>query len=352
MTLCVDMMKSSGYAAMEQGSNLVPFSFERRSPGPNDVVIDIRYCGICHTDLNAIRNMFGSQTYPLVPGHEITGKVIAVGEKVTKLKVGDWAGVGPIVDSCGKCSHCEDNLEPYCLEGMTRTYGFPDRHGVMAYGGFSDNYVVDEHFSLALPAGLDPAGAAPLLCAGITTYSALRRAGIGPYDKVGIVGLGGLGHLAVKWAHTMGSQVAVFTTSPEKAEQAIQLGANEAIISKDEEAMARHKDSFDYILDTVSGAHDVNIYLDALKFEGTLCLVGMPETAPVVAPGLLAVGRRILTGSMIGGMAETQEMLDYAAEHDITSDIEVINIQQVNEAFERMEHGDVRYRFVIDMASR
>jgi uncharacterized zinc-type alcohol dehydrogenase-like protein len=345
------MTPAYGYAALKQNAALEPFSFERREPGPRDIVIDIAYCGVCHTDVHAVKNSWGYQGYPVVPGHEIIGKVVAVGNEVTKLKAGDWAGVGTIVDSCRDCDHCERDLEPYCVEGMTPTYGATDRQGLTTYGGYSNNYVIDERFALVVPSGLDLPGAAPLLCAGITTYSPLKRAGIGPGKKVGIVGLGGLGHLGVKWASAMGATVVVFSTTPEKAADAARLGASEAVVSTDADAMAKHAGSFDFILDTVSGDHDLNQYVALLKLEGELCLVGLPTKPPAISPILLAMGRRVVSGSMIGGLAETQEMLEFAAEHGISSDIEKIAMDRIGEAFERIEQGDVRYRFVVDMAT-
>jgi len=343
------MMRAFGYAATKPQEQLRPFSFERRAPGPHDVVVAIRYCGICHTDLHAVENSWGWQTFPVVPGHEIIGQVTAVGEKVRKLKEGDWAGVGTIVDSCRHCAPCEHGLEPHCQEGMTPTYGAPDRQGRMTFGGYSNNYVVDEHFALVLPPGLDPAGAAPLLCAGITTYSPMKRAGVGPGQKVGVIGLGGLGHVAVKFARAFGAQVFVFTTTAGKAADAKRLGADAAILSTDPDAMAQHKGTFDFILDTVSGAHEINPYIELLGLNGTLCLVGMPTVMPTISPMLLAMGRRVVTGSMIGGPVETQEMLDFAAQWGITAEVEMIGVDQINAALERLAKGDVRYRFVIDM---
>lgn len=345
------MVQSYGYAALAAKGRLVPFSFERREPGPHDVVLEIKFCGVCHTDLNAIENAYGWQTYPVVPGHEIVGRVVAVGDKVTKLKPGDWAGVGTIVDSCRTCGPCQQGLEPHCAAGMTPTYGAPDRDGRMTFGGYANNYVVDEHFTLIVPAGLDPASAAPLLCAGITTYSPLRRAGVGPGHKVGVIGLGGLGHVAVKFAAALGAEVIVFSTSLEKVADAKRLGASEAVLSTDAEAMAPLRGTFDFIMDTVSGPHDINPYIELLQLNGTLCLVGMPATMPSVSPMLLAMGRRVVTGSMIGGLEETQEMLEFAARAGIRADIEIIRIDQVEEAFVRLAKGDVRYRFVIDMDS-
>lgn len=345
------MMQSRGVAAMQSGDRLRPFEFERREPGPNDVVVDIRFCGVCHTDIHAVNNSWSYQTYPVVPGHEIIGKVVSVGKNVTKLQPGDWAGVGTIVDSCRACDPCAAGLEPHCETGMTPTYGAPGRDGLMTFGGYSNNYVVDEHFALVLPEGLDPAGAAPLLCAGITTYSPLKRAGIGKGSRVGIIGLGGLGHVAVKWARAFGADVFVFTTTAAKAEDAERLGANQAIVSTEPEALEALRGSFDFLLDTVSGAHDINPFVGLLKLNGTLCMVGMPVEPPTVSPLLLAMGRRIVTGSMIGGLAETQEMLEFAAKHHITADIETIRADQIDDAFHRIERGDVRYRFVVDMST-
>jgi len=345
------MTQSHGYAATEPRGRLIPFRFDRREPGPDDIVIAISYCGICHTDLHAVENAWGYHTFPLVPGHEIVGKVKSIGKNVKKFKLGDWAGVGTIIDSCRRCARCLENLEPHCVEGMTQTYGVPDRQGRMTYGGYSNDFVVNEHFALVLPEGLDPAGTAPLLCAGITTYSPLKRAQLRPGKKVGIVGVGGLGHVAVKFARAFGARVVVFTTSPNKAADALRLGAHEAVISADQTAMASHLGTLDYILDTVSGEHDLNRYINLLKFEGTLCLVGMPLTPLPIVPALLAMGRRVITGSMIGGMEETQEMLAFAAKHRIASDIELVRMDQVNEAFDRLRRNDVRYRFVIDLST-
>ncbi len=340
-----------GYAALRSAAPLQPFAFERREPGQHDIVLAVRYCGVCHTDLNAIANVRGHQQYPLVPGHEIVGTVVAAGSAVSKFEPGDWAAIGTIIDSCRNCEPCRQGLEPYCSNGMTGTYGSVDRHGMMAYGGYANNYVVDEHFAHRLPPELDPASSAPLLCAGITTYSPMRRAGVGLGDRVGIIGLGGLGHVAVKLARAMGAKVSVFSTSPKKENDALRLGADELIILTDHEAFARNAGAFDFILDTVSGDHDVDPFLGLLRFEGIFCLVGMPVTQIPISPVLLARGRRIVTGSMIGGLPETEEMLAFCAQHGVVADIELIRMADINGALKRLEQGDVRYRFVIDMAS-
>ncbi|API58691.1 hypothetical protein BSL82_04660 [Tardibacter chloracetimidivorans] len=344
------MTQAHGYAALEQGGTLKPFAFARREPGLQDIVVDIRYCGVCHTDLNAVRNILGYYAFPLVPRHEIVGKVVHIGDGVTRFQPGDWAGIGTVIDSCGSCDHCRDGLEPYCRKGATSTYGRPDRHGQMAYGGYADNYVIDERYAFRIPSGLDPASAAPLLCAGITTYSPLRRAGIGARHKVGIVGLGGLGHIAVKWAKMFGAHVTVLTTSADKAADAKRLGANDATVSTDLEAMTALNGTLDFILDTVAASHDLNDYLKLLKLGGELCLVGIPAEQPEISPLLLAAGRRSVSGSMTGGLAETEEMLELAARHRIACDVEIIAMSQINAAFERLGRGDVHYRFVIDMA--
>jgi uncharacterized zinc-type alcohol dehydrogenase-like protein len=341
-----------GYAALVEGGILEPFDFERRDPTPYDIVIDIHYCGICHTDVNAIRNVRRNYSYPLVPGHEIVGKVVHAGEHVHRFKVGDWAGVGTITDSCRMCGHCGEGLEPYCREGMTGTYGVRDRQGRMTYGGFSSNYVIDAAYAFRIPAGLDPAKAAPLLCAGITTYSPLRRAGIAQGWKVGVIGLGGLGHMAVKWAKLFGAHVVVLTTTFGKVADARRLGADEAVLSSDANVMHAQAGTFDFILDTVSGNHDINAYIRLLKLDGELCLVGIPEKPFDVSPVLLASGRRSMSGSMIGGLAETEEMLELAACAGVACDIEIIGVEQINDALERLGRGDVRYRFVIDMKKK
>lgn len=347
------MIKTSGYAARDSISPLGPFKFERRDPGPRDVQIEILYCGVCHSDLHLARNEWGKTEYPIVPGHEITGRVIQVGNQVQKFKPGDLAAVGVMVDSCRSCDECHDDLEQFCRNGTTFTYNSPDKHtGKMTFGGYSTQIVVDEHFVFHISSKLDPAGVAPLLCAGITTYSPLRHWHVGTGDKVGIVGLGGLGHMGVKLAHAMGAHVVLFTTSPGKATDAIRLGADEVVISKNPEEMQKHLHSFDFILNTVAASHKLDLYLELLKRDGTMCLVGIPSSPhPSPDVGELIFMRRQLAGSLIGGIRETQEMLDFCAEHNIVSDIELIPIQKINEAYERMLKSDVKYRFVIDIAT-
>jgi len=324
----------------------------RRAPTAEDVVIDILYCGVCHSDLHQVRNEWQNTIYPCVPGHEIVGRVVEIGSAVTKFKVGDIAAVGCMVDSCGHCPECADGLEQYCEHFPTFTYNGEDKHlGGMTYGGYSERVVVKESFTLKVDSKLDLAAVAPLLCAGITTYSPLRHWKVGPGQKVGVVGLGGLGHMAVKFAHAFGAHVVVFTTSPRKKEDALRLGADEVIVSTDPAQMAAHARSFHFILDTVAADHDINAYLAMLKRDGTLTQVGVPPAPLSVAAFNVILPRRQLAGSAIGGIAETQEMLDFCAEHNIVSDIEMIRIQDVNEAYERLLKSDVKYRFVIDMAS-
>ena len=344
------MTASKGYAATSAQSPLAPFSFERREPLATDIVVDILYCGVCHSDLHMARNEWGQAVYPMVPGHEIVGRVTAVGSAVTRFKVGDIAAIGVIVDSCRTCSPCNSGQEHYCEKGATLTYAAPDRvDGSITMGGYSSNYVVDQRFAHTVPANLDLAGVAPLLCAGITTYSPLRHWKVGPGMKVGIVGLGGLGHMGLKFAHSFGAHVVQLTTSLKKKEDALRLGASEVLLSTDADAMARHARSFDFILDTASAPHDLEPYLSLLKQDGTLALVGLPEKPPAVSVFSLITKRLSIAGSMIGGMPETQEMLDYCGKHNITADVEVIPVQQINEAFERMLRQDVKYRFVLDM---
>lgn len=340
------------FAAQSATSPLAPFTLERRDPTASDVAIEILFCGVCHSDLHMARNEWSMSAYPVVPGHEIVGRVTGVGSAVTKFRQGDLVAVGCMVDSCRTCPQCERGLEQYCDKGMVLTYNSPDKHtGKMTYGGYSEGIVVDEAFVLKVPETLDPAAAAPLLCAGITTYSPLKHWNVGPGQKVGIVGLGGLGHMGVKFAHAFGAEVVLFTTSPGKIEDGKRLGADQVVISKNADEMQKHARSFDFILDCVSAEHDINAYLNLLKVDGTLCLVGAPENPlPVAAFGLL-MGRRSFAGSGIGGIQETQEMLDFCGQHNVTSDIEMINIQQINDAYERLLKSDVKYRFVIDMAS-
>jgi uncharacterized zinc-type alcohol dehydrogenase-like protein len=348
------MSKAKAYSAASATSPLASTVIERREPTPNDVQIEILYCGVCHSDLHTVRNEWEAAmatVYPCVPGHEIVGRVTKVGSAVTKFKVGDLAAVGCLVDSDGTCPACKEGLEQFC-PGMVLTYNSPDKHtGGVTYGGYSDSIVVTENFVLRVPENLDLAGAAPLLCAGITTYSPMRHWGVTKGKKVGVVGLGGLGHMGVKFAHALGAHTVVFTTSPSKKEDALRLGADEVVISRDANEMAKHAGSFDFILDAVAAEHDLNAYVNLLKRDGNLTLVGAPaEPLPVAAFGLI-FARRSVSGSLIGGIAETQEMLDFCGEHNITSDVEVIPIQQINEAYERMLKSDVKYRFVIDMAS-
>ena len=340
------------YAAQSATSALAPFGIARREPGPLDVEIEILYCGVCHTDLHQVRNEWNGTIYPCVPGHEIVGRVKRAGNRVAKFKPGDLAAVGCMVDSCRTCPSCRAGLEQYCLASPIWTYNSEDKHlGGHTFGGYSTNVVVDVAFVLRVPAGLDLAGTAPLLCAGITTYSPLRHWKVGPGQKVGAVGLGGLGHMAVKFARAFGAHVVLFTTSPGKIADGLRLGAHEVVVSKDADAMKKHQGSFNFILDAVAAQHDINAYLSLLKLDGTLTLVGAPpQPLPVAVFNLLAP-RRSFAGSCIGGIAEPQEMLDFCAAHGIVSDIEVIPIQKINEAYDRMLKQDVRYRFVIDMAS-
>ncbi len=346
------MSEAKGYAAHSHDTPLVPFSFQRRAPLANDVVIDILYCGICHSDIHQARNEWGSSSFPMVPGHEIVGVVSQVGSAVSRFKLGDKVGVGCLVDSCRTCSECQDGLEQYC-EHPVFTYNSYDSHlNTQTYGGYSNRIVVDQHFVLAISDKLDLAATAPLLCAGITTYSPLKHWQVGPGSKVGIVGLGGLGHMGVKFAHALGAEVVLFTTTPSKAQDAKRLGADAVVISNNAEDMAKHALSFDFILNTVAAPHNLDAYTQLLKRDGTLCLVGVPDHPhPSPSVGALIFKRRQLAGSLIGGIKETQEMLDFCAEHSIVSDIEVIAMQDVNNAFERVLRSDVKYRFVIDMAS-
>jgi alcohol dehydrogenase (NADP+) len=346
------MLKTHGYATHSANSPLVPFNFERRELGPKDIQIEILYCGVCHSDIHQVRNEWGNSTFPMVPGHEIIGKVTAVGHQVTGFSIGQTVGVGCLVDSCRVCPDCQENLEQYC-NAPTFTYNSLDNvSGGNTYGGYSSKIVVDQHFVLHISDKLDPAAAAPLLCAGITTYSPLKHWQVGKGDKVGIVGLGGLGHMGVKFARAMGAHVVLFTTSANKVDDAIRLGAHEVVISKDTEAMQKHRLSFDFILNTVAAAHNLDSFTELLKRDGTLCLVGVPDHPhPSPSIGNLIFKRRQIAGSLIGGLKETQEMLDFCAEHNIVSDIEIIPIQQINEAYERMLKSDVKYRFVIDLLS-
>ncbi|WP_213304480.1 NAD(P)-dependent alcohol dehydrogenase [Paraburkholderia sacchari] len=347
------MYPTYGYAARDAASPLAPFEFQRRDLRELDVRIDVQFCGVCHSDLHQARNEWRNTLYPVVPGHEIVGRVTEVGKGVTRFKVGELVGVGCLVDSCRTCASCAEGLEQYCENGFVGTYNGIDRvSGELTYGGYSTQLVVDEAFVLRVPENLDPAGAAPLLCAGITTYSPLRTWGAGPGKKVGIVGLGGLGHMGVKLAHAMGAHVVLFTTSPSKVEDGKRLGADEVVISKDPEQMQAHANSFDLIVNTVAAQHDLNPFIELLKRDGTLTLVGAPEhDHPSPQVFNLIFKRRRLAGSLIGGIAQTQEMLDFCGQHGITSDIEMIKMQDINHAYERMLKSDVKYRFVIDIDS-
>ena len=347
------MFACTGYAAQAADAKLAPFSFERRDPGPGDVQIDILYCGVCHSDIHTARSEWGPSIYPVVPGHEIVGRVAAVGAEVSGFKVGDLAAVGCMVDSCQTCSNCREGLEQYCENGFTGTYNGADKKspGLHTFGGYTKVIVVDQNFVLRVPESLELAAVAPLLCAGITTYSPLRHWKVGPGSVVGIVGLGGLGHMGLKLAHAMGADVTLFTTSPGKAEDARRLGANHVVLSKDPEAMASQAGRYDFILDCVSAQHDINAYLRLLKRDGALVQVGAPSDPLPVAVFSLILGRRTFAGSLIGGIPETQEMLDFCAEHGIVSDIEIIPMERINEAYDRVLASDVKYRFVIDMAS-
>jgi uncharacterized zinc-type alcohol dehydrogenase-like protein len=348
------MPAANAFAAQSATTPLAPLAITRRDPGPKDVHIDILFCGVCHSDLHFARNEWGFTVYPVVPGHEIIGRVLRTGNQVTKVKPGDLVGVGCMVDSCRSCPSCKRELENYCDNGSTFTYNGPDKHGTapMTFGGYSTSVTVDEHFVLTVPSNLDPAAAAPLLCAGITLYSPLRTWGAGPGKKVGIVGLGGLGHMGVKLARAMGAHVALFTTSPGKVADAKKLGAHDVIISKNESEMNAHANSFDLIINTVSAQHDLNPFMNLLALDGTMCLVGAPEHPhPPLQVMPMLFRRRRLVGSLIGGIKETQEMLDFCGKHSIVSDIEMIPMQKINEAYERMLKSDVKYRFVIDLAS-
>ena len=346
------MPASKAYAAFDAQSPLAAYNFTRREPGSSEIAVDILYCGVCHSDLHMARNEWGESIYPLVPGHEIVGRVTAAGSAVGKFKVGSIAAIGVIVDSCRKCAPCKRNEENYCDEVPTLTYAAKDRvDGSMTMGGYSSNYVVDERFAHHVPANLDLAGVAPLLCAGITTYSPLRHWKVGPGKKAGIVGLGGLGHMALKFAHSLGAHTVQFTTNIRKKEDALRLGADQVVLSSDANAMKAHVNSFDFIIDCAAAPHSIDPYTALLKQDSTMCLVGLPDKPPAVSIFNL-IGRRLsVAGSMIGSMPETQAMLDYCGQHNITSDVEVIPIQKVNEAYERMLKQDVKYRFVIDMSS-
>ncbi|MBX7218721.1 MAG: NAD(P)-dependent alcohol dehydrogenase [Blastocatellia bacterium] len=340
------------YGASSADAQLAPLTIPRRAPLAQDVVIDILFCGVCHSDLHQARNEWHNTVYPCVPGHEIVGRVTQVGSAVTRFEVGDFAAVGCLVDSCRSCPSCRKGLEQFCEQHPTFTYNSEDRHlGAVTYGGYSEQIVVDEAFTLKVPAGLDLAATAPLLCAGITTYSPLRHWNVGPGQKVGIVGLGGLGHMGVKFAKALGAHVVVFTTSPGKIQDALRLGAHEVVVSTNQEEMKNHATSFNFILDTVSAQHDLGAFLQLLKVDGTLTIVGAPEHPLPLPIFNLLIPRRNIAGSLIGGIQETQEMLDFCAAHNIVCDIELIPMSGINQAYERLLKNDVKYRFVIDMAS-
>ncbi|MBF0271751.1 MAG: NAD(P)-dependent alcohol dehydrogenase [Magnetococcales bacterium] len=346
-------MNILGYAVQSAEEKLAPYRFERREPRANDVVIEILYCGVCHSDLHQARNDWGGSIYPMVPGHEIIGRVVSVGPEVTRFKSGDRVGVGCMVDSCQHCASCEQGLEQYCEAFPTFTYNALDRHDNRpTFGGYSEKIVVSDQFVVKIPDGMNLAEAAPLLCAGITTWSPLRHWKIGKGSKVAVIGLGGLGHMALKLAHALGADVSLFTRSPGKEQDARRLGAHTVVLSTDEGQMAAVQRQFDLIIDTVPSVHDLNPYLPTLTLNGTLVLVGyLGDLHPMLNTVSLIMGRRSVAGSVIGGIAETQEMLDFCGQHGITSDIEVIRIQEINEAYERMLKSDVKYRFVIDLAS-
>ena len=345
------MLPTTGYAALTAKAALQPFSFTRRDVGPHDVLIAITHCGICHSDIHQARDEWGGSIFPIVPGHEIVGTISQIGSMVTRFHLGETAGVGCFVDSCRTCPACREGSEQYCEAGMLLTYSGLGKNGQVTQGGYSTQIVVDEQYVLRIPSTLSPAGAAPLLCAGITTYSPLRHWGVGKYHKLAVVGLGGLGHMAVKIGTALGTHVTVLSTSERKQNDAERLGAKDFALTSQPESFTRLQRSFDFILDTVSAPHNYNDYVNLLKTDGTMILVGAPDKPTPLEPFPLILHRRRIAGSVIGGIRETQEMLDFCATHGIESDIELIPIQQVNEAYERVLKGDVRYRFVIDLAS-
>ncbi len=346
------MTTTNAYAARNATSPLTPFNFERRAVGAHDVQIEILYCGVCHSDIHQVKNEWGGSIYPMVPGHEIVGKITSVGSHVKKFKVGDLAGIGCFVDSCRECDNCKESLQQYCEKGMVGTYNSKEKGtGLPTYGGYSTQIVVDEQYTLKVSDKLPLSGVAPLLCAGITTYSPLRHLGVRKGHRVGVLGLGGLGHMAVKFAVAFGAEVTMLSSSPSKKADAEKLGAHHFILTSDEAAMKAAQNSFDFILNTVSAPHDYNIYLNLLRTNGTMIVVGVPSSPSEVPAFNLIAKRRSIMGSLIGGIKETQEMLDFCAEHNIISDVEVIDINKINESYERMLKGDVRYRFVIDIAS-
>jgi len=351
-TAVANRLPSKSYAAMAASENLVPWDFTRRSPRPHDVLVEISYCGVCHTDIHFVRNDFGMSVYPLVPGHEIVGRVTEIGSHVKKFKVGDTVGIGCLVDSCRECENCKHDMEQYCLNGATYTYSAPDKQGDgFTYGGYSNQIVCDEDFILKVDSKLPLEKVAPLLCAGITTYSPLRNWKIEAGHKVAGLGLGGLGHMGVKFAAAFGAEVTVLSTSPSKEADAKRLGAHKFVYTRDEEQVKSVQCYFDFILDTVSADHDYNFYISMLKTKGSLVCVGLPPSPAQIPPFSVIFYGRNFAGSLIGGIAETQEMLDYCAEHNITADVELINIQDIDKAYIRMEKSDVKYRFVIDMAT-
>ncbi len=340
------------YAAKASDADLAPFELERRALKPTDVKIDILFCGVCHSDLHQVRNDWKNSKYPVVPGHEIVGKVTAIGDDVKNFKAGDLVGVGCLVDSCQECGACKDDLEQFCEKGATWTYNSPDKHlGGHTFGGYSESVVVDEEFVLRVPENIAPEAAAPLLCAGVTTWSPLSHWKIKKGDKVGIIGLGGLGHMGIKFAHAMEAEVVMITTSPDKSKDAKRLGADAVLISKDEDQMKKHQGSFDFLLNTIPVGHDLNPYAALLKRDATMVLVGAVEPLEALHGGSIIMGRKRIAGSLIGGIKETQEMLDFCGEHNVVSDIELINIQDINKAYDRLQKSDVKYRFVIDMQS-
>lgn len=346
------MIATNAYAAYTPTTPLAPFNFERRDVGPHDVQVEILYCGVCHSDLHQTRDEWGGSIYPMVPGHEIVGKVVRVGDHVKKFKEGDLAGVGVMVDSCRVCDHCNQQLEQYCVEGMTGTYNAMERDGkTIAQGGYSTQIVTDERYVYRISSKLDLKGVAPLLCAGITTYSPLRYVNVTKGTKVAVAGLGGLGHLGVKFAASFGAEVTMLSTSKSKEADARRLGANNFVLTNDAEQLKKHKGYFDVILNTVAANHSYETYLKLLALNGKMIIVGIPPSPSEISAGKLLDNRRSIIGSMIGGTTETQEMLDYCAEHNIVADVEVIKMQDINEAYERMLKNDVKYRFVIDMAS-
>jgi len=345
-------MNTRAYAAMAAKTDLVPYEFDRREVGPNDVALDIAYAGICHSDIHQVREEWGPAIFPMVPGHEIAGTVTKVGSAVTKFKVGDLIGVGVFVDSCRKCDNCKAGLQQYCAESMTGTYNGYERDGkTVAMGGYSNYFVINEDYAVTIPANLPLEGVAPLLCAGITLYSPIKHWNVGPGKKVAVMGLGGLGHMGVKFAVAMGAEVTVLSHSPSKEKDALAMGAHHFVSTKDEKIFAEHEKEFDVILNTISAEIDINLYLNLLKLDGTLVVIGLPGKPYAVHVGSLLNGRRSIGGSMIGGIPELQEMLNFCGEHKITSDVEVIKADYINEAYTRTIASDVKYRFVIDAAT-